>query len=82
MREPSEFLSAMSAALTATTTTLLTRLQKFGAAGMANKRKHTTHAINNSMLHISSLFMSTLKKVGLLKSRTTCNRNRQCLLPL
>jgi hypothetical protein len=57
----------MSAALTATAATLLTGFQEFGAAGVTDMRKYTPHAINNSMLHISSLFMGTLKKVGLPK---------------
>jgi hypothetical protein len=67
VHEPTQFLSTVSAALTATAATLLTGLQEFGAASMTEMRKHTPHAIQNSMLHISPLFIGTLKKVGLPK---------------
>jgi hypothetical protein len=68
VREPTEFLSAMSAALTATATALLAGLQEFGATGMADMRQHTPYAIKDSMLHVSSFFfMGTLEKVELPK---------------
>jgi hypothetical protein len=57
----------MSAALTATAATLLTGLQEFGASGVTDMRKHAQHAIDNSMLHVSPLFIGSWKKDGLPK---------------